>query len=85
MFCFFFQQSLAEFTQDGRIKAGIGEFETEHVLPIQASTNGIRCLLIGKPLGKLHEADQQQTPWCFCRLPTSWKQMGKGFILIEGT
>ena len=64
--CFSLQQTLAKFTQNGCVKARVGELKTEHIFPIQAPTNGIGCLLIRKPLGKLHEANQQQTPWRFC-------------------
>lgn len=64
--CFSFQQSLAKFTQNGCVKARVGELKTEHIFPVQSPTNGIGGLLIRKPFGKLHEANQQQTPWRFC-------------------
>src|SRR6266536_1352436 len=58
---FSFQQTLAKFTQDGRVKARVGELKTEQILPVQSPTNGFCRLLIRKPLGKLHQTHQQQT------------------------
>jgi hypothetical protein len=62
-------QARAKFTEHRMIKARIIEFQTQHVFPVNASTDGVGRLTIGKPFGKLHNADQGEARWRFRRLP----------------
>src|SRR5580692_9986366 len=62
-------QTRAEFAEHRMIKARIVEFQAQHILPIDASADGIGGLPIGKPFGKLHDADQGKARGRFRRLP----------------
>ena len=62
LFRFSFKQALTKLAEDGRIESWIRETEAEHVFQIQAPSNSLCCLLIGKSFCKLHQTDEQQTP-----------------------
>ena len=50
----------AKFAQNGKVKAGVRQFEPQSILPVNASANGIGCLVVGEVLAKLHEGDEGQ-------------------------
>jgi hypothetical protein len=47
----------AEFTQDGAIEAGIGQFKGKGVLPVNAGADGVGRLSVGEILGELEDGD----------------------------
>ena len=52
-------QTTAELAQDRMVKARVFQLEAQGVLPIDASTNGVRGLAIGQVLGELKDPDQR--------------------------
>jgi hypothetical protein len=51
-----------KFAQNGKVKAGVRQFDPQSILPVNAPVNGIGCLAVGEVLAKLHEGDEGQTP-----------------------
>jgi len=49
----------AELAQDGMVEAGIGEFQPQGILPIDAAADGVGRLAIGKAFRKLEERGQR--------------------------
>jgi hypothetical protein len=67
----------AELAQHSAVEAGIGEFESAHVLPVDAGPHRVGGLAIGQVFGVLEEGDQRQPPGHFRRLPTRRQQRRK--------
>ncbi len=65
------------------VKARIGQFQAEGVLPIQAAAYGISGLPIRQVLHKLEDRNQCQAPGRFGRLTMRGKQISKRFIGVN--
>ena len=55
-------QAGAKLGEDGMVKAGIAEVQTEGVFPGQPITHGISRLTIRQAFHKLEQRDQRQAP-----------------------
>jgi len=56
-------QTRAKFGKHGMVKAKIGQFQAERVLPSQPITHGQSLLPIRQPFHELKHRHQCQTPW----------------------
>src|SRR3954454_18291826 len=53
-------QAGAELAEDGVVEAGIGQFQSQGVLPVDAATDGIGGLAVGETLDVLEDGDGGQ-------------------------
>ena len=51
------------------MKALVGQFQTQRVLPINPGTYGLCCLPVTQIFHELHDADQSELPGMEGRLP----------------
>ncbi|ESY15427.1 hypothetical protein [Mesorhizobium sp. LNJC394B00] len=56
-------QARPKLAQDRVVEAGIGERESQRILPINPASHGIRRLSIRQTLGELWQGDERQAPW----------------------
>jgi len=61
----------------------IVEVQSERVLPIDPSTDGIGSLAVGQILNKLEHGDQCQAPRTLGWLTSHWEQVSKLAVLDE--
>lgn len=50
-------QTGAELAEYGEVEAGIGQFQTENILPVDAAADGVGGLAVGESLGELQDGD----------------------------
>ena len=65
------------------VKAGIGKFQTEGILPVDAALYRLCGLAVRQSFGKLHHQRQCQLPGRMCGLASAGKEVGKLRIRIE--
>src|SRR5262245_2969928 len=65
------------------MEAGIGQFETQDIFPINAAADGIRSLAVGEAFSKLEDRDQREARWRFCGLPAPRKEGRELCIVVE--
>ena len=70
-------QATAEFTEDGGIKAGIGQLQGERVFPINAPAHGLGGLPVAEAFLKLKHRHQRQAPGGLRWLTMRWIQIGE--------
>ena len=46
------------------IKAGVGQFQAQRVLPVDAGQHGMNGLPVGEVLEELEDSDQREFPGC---------------------
>src|SRR5690242_11369511 len=66
-------QTSPEFAQNRGVKAGIGQFKTQQVFPIDATAYGFGGLAVGEVLDKLQDRYQSKPPRCLSRLASCGK------------
>ena len=67
------------------VKSGIGEIQTEQLLPIEPPTHRLCRLLIRQVLHTWHHGDQGQSPWSLGGLPIRRKEVRKIFIGVDAS
>ena len=76
-------QAGAEFAQHGVIEAGIGQFQPQGVLPVDAATDGVGGLAIGEALDVLEHGDQGQPCGRGGRLSACGEQVGELGVAVQ--
>src|SRR4051794_38707800 len=79
------EQTIPKLGQDREVEARIGEFQAEQVLQVDAGSDGIGSLAVGKILQKLHNQDEGETGGGVGRLTALRKHVGKEWIRVDGT
>ena len=74
----------AEFAQEREIKPGIGQFEPEGVLPVEAGADGIGRLAVRDAFGELQHRDERQPPRRIRGLSSGREQVDEILIGEEG-
>ena len=76
-------QAGAELAEHGVVEAGIGQFQGEGVLPVDATTNGIGGLAIGESLDVLEDGGQGEPCGGGGRLSAVGEQRGELVVAVE--
>jgi len=58
----------AELAENRSVKARIGQFQPQQVLPVDATVDSLGCPPVGQVLGELEQGHQRQPPRAFRRL-----------------
>lgn len=77
------QEPRAEFGENGIIEAGIGEFQSQRIFPVNPTTDGVRRLAVWEVFRKLHHNHQCQSSGSLRRLSLRRKEVGKLLICEE--
>ena len=77
-------QAAAELAEHGVIEAGVGQLQTQRVLPVDASADGVSGLTIGQALDVLEDRDQGQPCRGQSGLAAVGEEIGELVITIEG-
>ena len=76
-------QARAELAEHGVIEAGIGQFQTQGVLPVDAAADGVGGLAIRQALDVLEDGGQGQPGGRIRRLAARGKQIGELVVTVE--
>ena len=76
-------QAGAELAEYGVIEAGIGQFQTQGVLPVDATTDGIGGLAVGEALDVLEDGGQGEPSGGGGRLAAGGEQLGELVVAEE--
>ena len=76
-------QAGAELAEYGVIEAGIGQFQTQGVLPVDATTDGIGGLAVGEALDVLEDGGQGEPNGGGGRLAAGGEQLGELVVAEE--
>jgi hypothetical protein len=77
------EQAGAELAQDGEIEAGVGQLQTERILPVDSRPHGFGRLAVGEVLEELHHGDQRQPPGRQARLAPRGEELCEITILVQ--
>ena len=78
-------QAGAELAEHGVVEAGIGPFQGERVLPVDAAADGVGGLAIGESLDVLEDGDQSQPCRRSRRLSAGGEDLGELVVAVEAT
>ena len=76
-------QAGAELAQDGVIEAGVGQFQAEGVLPVDAAADGVGGLAIGQALDVLEDRGQREPGGRRGRLTAGGEEVGELVVAVE--
>jgi hypothetical protein len=76
-------QSGAELAQDGVIEAGIGQFQAEGVLPVDAAADGVGGLAVGEALDVSENRGQRQPCGRGGGLAAGGEEVGELIVVVE--
>ena len=76
-------QAGAELAEHGVIEAGIGQFQAQGVLPVEAAADGVGGLAIGQALDVLEDGGQGEPCGRGGRLAAGGEQLGELIIAEE--
>ena len=77
-------QPLSKFREDATVKPGVGQLQTQQILPVNPTAHGIGRLAVGEIFGELQQRHHRQLPGCLGRLPAWRKQVGKEGVVLQG-
>jgi hypothetical protein len=77
-------QTGAELTQDGRIEAGIGQFQSQGVLPVDARADGLDGLAVRQALDVLEDGGQGEACGGESGSAAAGEQGGELVVAVEG-
>ena len=76
-------QAGAELAEHGVVEAGIGQFQAQGVLPVDAAADGVGGLAVGEALDVLEDGDQGQPCGRSGRLAAGGEQLGELVVAVE--
>ncbi len=78
-------QAGAELAEHGVVEAGIGQFQGEGVLPVDAAADGIGGLAVGEALDVLEDGGHGEPCGGGGRLSAGGEQLGELVVAVEAT
>jgi hypothetical protein len=78
-------ETAAELGEGGEVESGVVELQTEGVLPVDTTADGVGGLAIGEVLGELHDGDQGELPRGQCGLAAPGVELGEVSVTKDGT
>ena len=73
----------SEFAEHRVIKAGVGQFQAQRVLPVDAGQDGMNGLTVGEILKELKDGDQREFPGCDGGLAGGGEEGGEILVGVD--
>ena len=79
------EQTAAELAEHAESKAGVGQFQSQGIFPVDAATDRLGRLPVGEAFDKLQDENQSESGRRKARLAAQVKQSCELLVLVERT